>query len=86
MSEIKTTKFGAHARPLLINGLIGLVVALGLLLEARNLAVNYPIVWSVSSMSYWYWVAHYAGISVLVISVLLVVAYVTVVFFSDQSE
>jgi hypothetical protein len=85
MSEIKTS-LGSHRKPLLINGLIGFVVAVGLLLEARNLAVNYPVVWSVSSMSYWYWVAHYAGISVLVISAILIVAYVTVVFFSDKSE
>ena len=85
MSEIKII-LGSHRKPLLINGLIGFVVAAGLLLEARNLAVNYPVAWSISSMSYWYWVAHYAGISVLIISAFLIVAYVAVVFFSDESE
>ena len=85
MSEIKTTKANYHTKLLLIDGIIGLVVALGLLLEARNLAVNYPVVWSVSTMSYWYWVAHYAGISVLAFSFLLVIAHITVIFFSDNS-
>jgi hypothetical protein len=84
MSEVKTTKVSSHTKLLLIDGLIGFIVALGLLLEARNLAVNYPVVWSVSSMSYWYWVAHYAGISVMAFSFLLVIAYITVIFFSDN--
>jgi|GEM_PF-5082853 len=86
MDEIKATKTKHSYRIFLIAGTIGLVVAAGLLIEARALAVNYPVVWSVSKMSYWYWVAHYAGLSILAISLVLVIAYVAVVFFSEENE
>jgi len=85
MSETKAIKTESHKKLLLIYGLIGFVVAIGLLIEARNLAVHYPVVWSVSSMSYWYWVAHYAGNIVLVFSLLLIASYFAVIFFSDNN-
>jgi uncharacterized membrane protein len=85
MEEIKLAKINRSKKVFLMSGVIGLVVSLGLLIEAHYVGVNYPIVYSISSMSYWYYVAHYASIIVLAISMVLILAYVTTDFFSDKS-
>jgi len=82
---MKTRKIQHSKKLFITSGAIGLVIAIGLLVEARYLSANYPIVWSISTMSYWYYVAHYAAITVLAISMVLIVAYVTTDFFSDKS-
>lgn len=84
MAKPKTAKIKTNNRVLLVAGALGLLVAVGLLLEARYLAVNYPVAWTVSTISYWYWVARYAGITVLAISMILIVIYVFVGFVTES--
>jgi hypothetical protein len=69
-----------------IASVVGLITGVGLLLEARYLAIHYTVVWATPQIRYWYYVTHFSGAIVLLISFLLLLAHTVYVFMAEPIE